>query len=246
MNVIREIDTINSKELAANIFGGVTRGSWHDKYRNSAWVYIGGLSYELSEGDIVCVMSQWGEVEDINVIRDKGTGKSLGYAFVKYDDQRSTILAVDNFNGTTLLGRTLRCDHVDQYKLPKEVREHAEQLLEENPDADVSVGPGHAYLSKELANEYSVSHGLNLWGGSVSGGGSKRSGDHLDSETDDSTVSGQQVLERKVDDGRAGKKLKKEKKDKKSKKDKKDKKPKKSKVEHHSSDKDRSTKYDRT
>lgn len=65
---------------------------------------IGGFSFELSEGDIICVMSQWGEVEDINLVRDKETNKSRGFAFIKYEDQRSTILAVDNFNGIKLLG----------------------------------------------------------------------------------------------------------------------------------------------
>jgi len=65
----------------------------------------GGFSFELSEGDIICVMSQWGEVEDINLVRDKETNKSRGFAFIKYEDQRSTILAVDNFNGIKLLGR---------------------------------------------------------------------------------------------------------------------------------------------
>jgi len=49
-------------------------------------------------------MSQWGEVEDINLVRDKETNKSRGFAFIKYEDQRSTILAVDNFNGIKLLG----------------------------------------------------------------------------------------------------------------------------------------------
>ena len=43
------------------------------------WDYsIGGLSYELTEGDVICVMSQWGEVEDINLVRDKATNKSMG------------------------------------------------------------------------------------------------------------------------------------------------------------------------
>lgn len=40
-----------------------------------------------------------GEVVDLNLIRDKVTGKSCGFAFIAYEDQRSTILAVDNFNG---------------------------------------------------------------------------------------------------------------------------------------------------
>lgn len=104
MNVVKEIERINAAELEHGIHGGMG-GSWHDKYRDSAWVYIGGLSFDLTEGDIICFMSQWGEVEDINLIRDKSTNKSLGFCFLKYEDQRSTILAVDNFNGIKLLGK---------------------------------------------------------------------------------------------------------------------------------------------
>lgn len=36
---------------------------------------------------------------DCNLIRDKDTGKSKGFCFLAYEDQRSTVLAVDNFNG---------------------------------------------------------------------------------------------------------------------------------------------------
>lgn len=106
MNIIREIERINQTELDNGIHGGLN-SSWHAKYKDSAWVYIGGLSLELTEGDIICFMSQWGEIEDINLVRDEKTNKSLGYAFLKYEDQRSTILAVDNFNGIKLLGKIL-------------------------------------------------------------------------------------------------------------------------------------------
>lgn len=163
MNVIREIERINATELENGIYGGSGKGSWHEKYKNSAWVYVGGLPYELTEGDIICVMSQWGEVEDINLVREKGTNKSQGFAFVKYEDQRSTILAVDNFNGIRILQRMIRVDHVDQYKLPKDVREREEKLLEESPDAIVDIGPGHAYKSQDLENEYSMTKGVDLW-----------------------------------------------------------------------------------
>ena len=104
MNVVREIQRINEQELKLGVSG---KASWHHKYRDSAWVYVGGLPLELTEGDVICVMSQWGEVEDFNMPREEKTGKSRGWAWVKYEDQRSTILAVDNFNGTKLLGRTL-------------------------------------------------------------------------------------------------------------------------------------------
>ena len=51
----------------------------------------------------------------------------------QYEDQRSTELAVDNFNGTKVLGRTLRVDHCEKYKLPKEAR-----LLERFPPTSSS------------------------------------------------------------------------------------------------------------
>ena len=42
---------------------------------------------------------RYGEIVNINLIRDKKTGKSKGFAFICYEDQRSTVLAVDNLNG---------------------------------------------------------------------------------------------------------------------------------------------------
>lgn len=40
---------------------------------------------------------RYGEVVDVNLVRDKGTGKSKGFAFLAYEDQRSTVLAVGQF-----------------------------------------------------------------------------------------------------------------------------------------------------
>jgi len=51
--------------------------------------------------------------------RDKDTGKTKGFGFLMYEDQRSTILAVDNLNGARVLEKTLRVDHVKNYKQPK-------------------------------------------------------------------------------------------------------------------------------
>jgi len=52
-------------------------------------------------------------------MRDKITGKSKGFAFLAYENQKSTVLAVDNFNGAEICGRTLRVDHVRKYQPPK-------------------------------------------------------------------------------------------------------------------------------
>jgi RNA-binding motif X-linked protein 2 len=48
---------------------------------------------------------------DINMPRDKLTNKPRGFAFLMYEDQRSTVLAVDNLTGAKVLERTLRVDH---------------------------------------------------------------------------------------------------------------------------------------
>jgi RNA-binding motif X-linked protein 2 len=168
MNNVKSIENLIEEEIRLGIYGGITKGSWHDTYKSSAWVFLGGFSFELTEGDIICVMSQWGEIEDIHLVREKETGKSKGFAFIKYEDQRSTILAVDNFNGVKLLGRVLRCDHVDQYKLPKEVKDKEIEAFNEDPEHRVQIGPGHAYRGKELANDYDIKRGMDLWNPSSS------------------------------------------------------------------------------
>ncbi|CAH8572601.1 unnamed protein product [Heterobilharzia americana] len=109
---------MNEKELFLGHTGTVS--SWHRQYKDSAWVYVGGLHYDLTEGDVICVFSQYGEIVNINLVRDKKTGVSKGFAFLCYEDQRSTVLATDNLNGIKLAGRTIRVDHVEKYRVPKE------------------------------------------------------------------------------------------------------------------------------
>ncbi|KAK4476199.1 hypothetical protein MN116_000687 [Schistosoma mekongi] len=109
---------MNEKELSLGHTGTVS--SWHRQYKDSAWIYVGGLHYDLTEGDVICVFSQYGEIVNINLVRDKKTGVSKGFAFVCYEDQRSTVLATDNLNGIKLGGRIIRVDHVEKYRVPKD------------------------------------------------------------------------------------------------------------------------------
>lgn len=163
MNNVRSVEKLAQEEFKLGIFGGISKGSWHEEYVDSAWVFLGGFSFELTEGDLICVMSQWGEIEDIHLVREKETNKSRGFAFIKYEDNRSTILAVDNMNGVKLLNRVLRCDHVEQYRLPKDVREKEAEALQEQEYHEVQIGAGHAYKGKELASEYDINQGVDLW-----------------------------------------------------------------------------------
>ncbi|ETI42347.1 hypothetical protein L917_11997 [Phytophthora nicotianae] len=158
MNVVAEIQRLNERELELNV---PLSGSWHQKYSESAWVFVGGLPFELSEGDVLCVLSQFGEIEDIHLVRDGKTGKSKGFAFIKFEDQRSTILAVDNLNGFKLLDRVLRVDHVLKYKLPKELQEDSDS--EDEGDRKQRGLPGHAYEGKELASDFDLHKGVDVF-----------------------------------------------------------------------------------
>ncbi|KNG46279.1 u2 snrnp component ist3 protein [Stemphylium lycopersici] len=112
MNSVRAIQQLNKRELEAGIN---PEGSWHTDYRDTAFVYIGGLPFELSEGDIITIFSQYGEPVWVKLARDKETGKSRGFAWIKYEDQRSCDLAVDNLGGASIMDRVIRVDHA-RYK----------------------------------------------------------------------------------------------------------------------------------
>eukprot|EP00301_Raphidiophrys_heterophryoidea_P019255 c4214_g1_i1.p2 GENE.c4214_g1_i1~~c4214_g1_i1.p2 ORF type:complete len:229 (-),score=69.40 c4214_g1_i1:1269-1955(-) len=118
MNVVKEIQRINEREIKLGLAEKID-GSWHAHYKDSAYVFVGGIPYEFTEGDVLAVFSQYGEIVDINLVRDKDTGKSKGFAFIAYEDQRSTVLAVDNFNGIKLSGRVIRVDHCADYRQRK-------------------------------------------------------------------------------------------------------------------------------
>ncbi|KAF2433465.1 RNA-binding domain-containing protein [Tothia fuscella] len=112
MNAIRQTQKLNKQELEEVI---PPEASWHRDYADTAFIFIGGLPFELSEGDIITIFSQYGEPVFINLVRDKETGKSKGFCFLKYEDQRSCDLAVDNLGGATVMGRLLNVDHT-RYK----------------------------------------------------------------------------------------------------------------------------------
>ncbi|KAH7515174.1 hypothetical protein JRO89_XSUnG0165900 [Xanthoceras sorbifolium] len=128
LTLVKRIQNINSKEAALGLSDDA---SWHAKYKESAYVFVGGIPFDLTEGDLLAVFAQYGEIVDVNLVRDKGTGKSKGFAFVAYEDQRSTVLAVDNLNGAQILGRIIRVDHVTNYKKKEEEDEETEQRKRE-------------------------------------------------------------------------------------------------------------------
>jgi len=146
MNAIRQTQQLNKRELEN---ATPPSASWHADYRDTAWVYVGGLPLDLSEGDVVTIFSQFGNPTHLNMIRDRETGKSKGFGFLKYEDQRSCDLAVDNLTGADVFGRLLRVDHTrykkkddedeDTHRIDRlEAEAHAEQNGKRASDTEES------------------------------------------------------------------------------------------------------------
>eukprot|EP00877_Chromochloris_zofingiensis_P001439 jgi/Chrzof1/11296/Cz05g31140.t1 len=119
MNPLTQIKNTQKATQREITLGLGESASWHARFKHSAYIYAGGLDFDLTEGDLLAVFAQYGEIVDVNLVRDKTTGKSRGFAFLAYVDQRSTVLAVDNLNGATVAARKIRVEHVDNYKKRK-------------------------------------------------------------------------------------------------------------------------------
>lgn len=48
----------NVLKLSESELGIKYKSSWHDQYKDSAWIFVGGLPYDLTEGDLICIFSQ--------------------------------------------------------------------------------------------------------------------------------------------------------------------------------------------
>ena len=71
-------------------------------------IYVGNLSYEVTEEDLKQVFEAYGEVESVKVIKDYYTGKSKGFGFVEMPAREGAESAIDGLNNTELKGRTLK------------------------------------------------------------------------------------------------------------------------------------------
>ncbi len=71
-------------------------------------LYVGNLSYETSENDLRNVFDEHGTVSKVNVIMDKMTGKSKGFAFIEMENDDEGQKAIEKLNDADLNGRNLK------------------------------------------------------------------------------------------------------------------------------------------
>ena len=70
-------------------------------------IYVGNLSYEVTEEDLKEAFEAFGEVETVKVIKDNYTGRSKGFGFVEMPSKAGAQSAIGGLNGKELNGRTL-------------------------------------------------------------------------------------------------------------------------------------------
>jgi RNA recognition motif-containing protein len=72
-----------------------------------AKLYVGNLSYETTEDNLRELFMQAGSVVSVAVIREPGSNRSKGFAFVEMSSQAEAQKAISMFNGHTLADRQL-------------------------------------------------------------------------------------------------------------------------------------------
>ncbi len=71
-------------------------------------LYVGNLSYATTSEGIRALLSQAGTVATVELITDRDTGRSKGFAFVTMGSQAEAEKAISMFNGTILDDRALK------------------------------------------------------------------------------------------------------------------------------------------
>jgi RNA recognition motif-containing protein len=70
-------------------------------------IYVGNLSYTVTEEDLQKAFEAFGQVASISIIRDKFSNQSKGFGFVEMPVKEEAQAAVDGMNGKELKGRTM-------------------------------------------------------------------------------------------------------------------------------------------
>lgn len=71
-------------------------------------IYVGNLSYGMSEDELREAFSAHGEVSSVKILTDRETGRSRGFGFVEMPNASEGEKAISQLNGKELGGRALR------------------------------------------------------------------------------------------------------------------------------------------
>ena len=71
-------------------------------------IYVGNLSYEVTEKDLQKAFEDFGLTESVKIIKDNYSGRSKGFGFVEMSNSADAQSAIDSLNDKELKGRALK------------------------------------------------------------------------------------------------------------------------------------------
>jgi RNA recognition motif-containing protein len=77
-------------------------------------MYIGNLAYNVTEEDLTEAFSEFGNVESVNIIKDRFSGQSKGFGFVDMPDNSEADKAIKALNGKDIKGRDIKVNQANQ------------------------------------------------------------------------------------------------------------------------------------
>jgi cold-inducible RNA-binding protein len=81
-------------------------------------IYVGNISFQTSEQDLSSAFSAYGQVERVQIIKDRETGQSRGFAFVEMPVDAEADRAIQALDGAKLDGRAMKVNEAQ----PREPR----------------------------------------------------------------------------------------------------------------------------
>jgi len=70
-------------------------------------IYVGNLSYDVSEENLRQAFGAFGQVSSARIVKDKYSGQPRGFGFVEMPDRAEAQAAIQNLNGKELLGQQM-------------------------------------------------------------------------------------------------------------------------------------------
>ena len=77
-------------------------------------LFVGGLSWNTTDGSLRAAFEPFGEIEDAKVITDRETGRSRGFGFVTFVDASAIKEAIQAMDGKQLDGRSIRVNEAQE------------------------------------------------------------------------------------------------------------------------------------
>ncbi len=71
-------------------------------------IYVGNLSYQVSEEDVATIFSEYGNVKRVQLPVDRETGRPRGFGFVDLESEAQEAAAIEALDGAEWMGRELR------------------------------------------------------------------------------------------------------------------------------------------